>query len=379
VGRVGFDWSPKGREVAWIRSYADGSQELFVVPLGGGAPRQLTHDHHNIDEVCWTRQDEILFSSNRGGNTNLWMVRATGGARVQVTKGAGPDIGMRISDDGQRLLYLQQQPVSRLWITNLVDPRPHEVPMDPVRLGTPALSADGTTIAVPVYDQDPIRPRAHLEIMNRDGSNRRRVTTGDDIVTAVQWASTGHRLLYAMTPAAGPFDSSAIMVTDAPGSDPGTAVAYGRPNGWMSDSSFIVNRAGKIYAVTLPSRHATLLTQDSVTTVPIPKRNFALVLDLRAATGGFYVRSADGSLHRFSKLDQPLVFAPRLEFALHPAGTDYDHVVRVELPSLKQTPVRGDLSSMRSGQVSIGWDSRTIVYTEPRLTAKLVLIDHLRR
>ena len=70
-----------------------------MIPLAGGRERQLTHDGKNIDEVCWTRQGLIIFSSNRAGNTNLWAMRASGGPAVQITKGAGPDLGMRISAD----------------------------------------------------------------------------------------------------------------------------------------------------------------------------------------------------------------------------------------------------------------------------------------
>src|SRR5262249_29211807 len=88
-GRISFSWSPDGKSFAWIRSYPEGHQELFVVSRGGARERQLTFDRKNIDEVFWTLQNNIVYSSNRTGNSNLWMVRASGGPPVQITKGQG--------------------------------------------------------------------------------------------------------------------------------------------------------------------------------------------------------------------------------------------------------------------------------------------------
>ena len=79
--------------------------------MKSGEERQLTFDKKNIDDVAWTRNGFIIFSSNRGGNTNLWVVPAEGGTPVQLTKGSGPDIGLSVSGDGQKLVYLQQQRV----------------------------------------------------------------------------------------------------------------------------------------------------------------------------------------------------------------------------------------------------------------------------
>ena len=107
ANRLCFAWSPDAKRIAWLRGFKDAScMELIVRTLATGRERQLTHDRCGIDEVCWTRPNELVFSSNRGGHTNLWMISASGGRPVQVTKDLGPDIGMRLSADGQTLLCL---------------------------------------------------------------------------------------------------------------------------------------------------------------------------------------------------------------------------------------------------------------------------------
>ena len=111
--RVSFSWSPDGRQIAWLRNFrgAEGLyQEIVFTDLETGAERQLTSDHRNIDEVFWMAQGILLFSSNRGGATNLWAIEESGGEPIQITRGPGPDIGVRASLDGRRVLYLQQAP-----------------------------------------------------------------------------------------------------------------------------------------------------------------------------------------------------------------------------------------------------------------------------
>jgi len=46
-------------------------QELMVHDLGTGRGRQLTFNKKNINEVCWTRNNQIIFSSDIAGNFNL--------------------------------------------------------------------------------------------------------------------------------------------------------------------------------------------------------------------------------------------------------------------------------------------------------------------
>ena len=90
--RYSFCWSPNGTSIAWIRSLSSSSQVLIVRDLNTGRERQLTNGQENIDSMVWTVDDQIIFSSNRGGNTNLWTVPASGGESQQVTKGVGPTL-----------------------------------------------------------------------------------------------------------------------------------------------------------------------------------------------------------------------------------------------------------------------------------------------
>jgi tricorn protease-like protein len=74
---VSLSISPDGKSVAWPRTLGDEGmaghsyQELMVHDLGTGRGRQLTFNKKNINEVCWTRNNQIIFSSDIAGNFNL--------------------------------------------------------------------------------------------------------------------------------------------------------------------------------------------------------------------------------------------------------------------------------------------------------------------
>src|SRR5262249_1439113 len=83
-------WSPDGTHIARVRPFA-GYSEISIRDLLTGRERQVTHDHKQIGALCWTPQGEIVFSSDRGGSRNIWIIRASGGTPLQLTRGGGPD------------------------------------------------------------------------------------------------------------------------------------------------------------------------------------------------------------------------------------------------------------------------------------------------
>jgi len=380
-GRISFSWSPDAKSFAWIRSYPEGYQELFVISRGGVKEHQLTTDRKNIDEVFWTQQNNIVFSSNRGGNTNLWVVRASGGPPTQLTKGPGPDIGMRVSDDGKTLLYLQQQPVNRLWTVALDGTPPKPVTLQEERLGTPVLSADGQKIAIPLIDPDPIKLISHLVIMNRDGSDRRQLTSGDEVVFEPKWGPTGRRLAYLTRAATEPADSTRVFFVDEPGSSVPRPVATAQGFVWIDASTIMAIRKGVSYRVSVTNGAIEPASQDSITRISWPDRDYQLIEDGRAESQGLsLVRHGAGgqpeTLKVISKTNPGLMSPDGRLISRYRSGGD---IVLVDLPSLQERRLHngpGPLALWGSGSMS--WDRREMVFTDLRLISKLVLIENLR-
>ena len=78
-GYGSYGWSPDGGSIAWVRYSEGGYSEVMIRELATGKERQLTHDRKIVGQLAWAANDEILFVSNKSGQTHLWMIPASGG------------------------------------------------------------------------------------------------------------------------------------------------------------------------------------------------------------------------------------------------------------------------------------------------------------
>jgi serine/threonine protein kinase len=233
-GRFSFSWSPDGNSVAWIRSFSFGHQEIVTHELATGAERQLTNDKKNIDDVFWLRNGMILFSSNKSGNTNLWVVSEKGGEPVQITKGSGPDIGISASADAKKILYLQQQPVGTIWLASAGKPTAEQITFDDRDIQSIAISPDAKRIAFIMADPDPLKAGQQIYVQDVEGTNRKQLTTSDDLKSDIIWSPDGAWIGYAARGASQPFDSIAVMLLDANRPGMPKRIGPGTPTIWAA-------------------------------------------------------------------------------------------------------------------------------------------------
>jgi len=379
-GRICFAWSPNGKSIAWLRGFAgDSYQEIVVRDLASGKERQLTHDGKNIDEVWWTHQNEIVFSSNRSGNTNLWIVSASGGPPVQVTKGLGPDIGMRVSADGKTLLYLQSMPVRHLWIGNLADGSAHQVTHDDLVLGSGSLSPDGHKIVVPIMDPDPLHPSGKVVIMDRDGGNRRQIASGPNLIWNADWSRDGEWIAYAARSTVHP-DSSSIYVVraDAPGVP--KRIAYGVGAYWMPDGT--VDVTGQMSNRFVSSPEGTVLWQspDSTTEYPAPGGD-RVVVDIHHDHRGIWLRPGQrntSALVFVDSLSTIFVGGARDGSWAMTLGED-GTLTRLDIPSLRRQKLPFTFQGLTmDSHIGAAWDQREVLYDESGVSSKIVLIENLK-
>jgi serine/threonine protein kinase/Tol biopolymer transport system component len=382
-GRSSFAWSPNGREVAWIRTFPGPYEELIVRDIRSGQERQITHDEKQIDEVYWTLQDQIIFSSSRGGNVNLWVIRASGGPPAQVTRGSGPDIGMRISADGRRMIYLEQLETASLWISSTHAATPTLVASDEPNLGIPAISPDGRLVAVAVRT-DPLGKRSQLYLMNRDGTGRKTLTTGDWVVAWPKWSPDGRVAFEGRSPE-DPVDSSFVYIVDPRAWERPIRVTSGYAPFWLDSANLSVVRGSRRWIVSADGKRQAPTGADSTWVLPAVHQRYAMVWDQRAARRGIWTRvpglgpESLSTYKLFALGFSNLIFSSR--------GADFFLVVsqtgraeRVSLPDLHRTPIPGVFTGLVPGgsEGSLRWDGAEVIYTESEISSRVVLVDNLR-
>jgi dipeptidyl aminopeptidase/acylaminoacyl peptidase len=103
--------SPDGRSIAYVVTVMDreanrGNSDIWVVPASGGEPRQLTSSPAGDMNPRWSPYgNKIAFISTRSGTPQIWMINPGGGEASQLTTLSTGASGVIWSPDGKSLAF----------------------------------------------------------------------------------------------------------------------------------------------------------------------------------------------------------------------------------------------------------------------------------
>jgi serine/threonine protein kinase/Tol biopolymer transport system component len=263
-------WSPDGKKIRFtLNDPKSGSNSLWEVDADGSHLHPLVAGWNSPpDECCgrWTPDGRYyLFSSTRGGTSNIWAVRETSGlfrkgslAPVQLTTGTMhlssplPSLeGKKLfvvgtqrrgelvrydgksgqwvlylsgvsaqcvsfSRDGKRVAYVSYPELS-LWRSELDGSGRVQLTFPPAQAFQPYWSPDGKQIAFSGLAAD---GHWHISLISAEGGNPQQLTSGDTDQLDPQWSPDGNSLAYANY--LGPIqvlDLRTRQVSKVPGSD----------------------------------------------------------------------------------------------------------------------------------------------------------------
>ena len=296
--RISLSWSPDGGALAWLRNWKgpEGTfQEIILKDLETGEELQLTSDRKNIDEVCWTAGGFILYSTNLGGASNLWAMHENGGDPRQITKGPGPDLGVRASRDGRRILYMQQVELGSLAIGDLDGLNAKDITAGDQAVRSPQFSPDGETIAYIGDDPDPIKPASSIYLIDRDGRNRRQLVRSKDFIFYPSWSPDGRSIAY-------PYRDSVWKTAVVDVRDPNNRkdLGHGFVVGWL-DGGTAVNlaHAGASWRLPLDGGARGKISEDSTRVIFSPYGGGEVMRDARHGAIRWFLRKEGGAFHQF--------------------------------------------------------------------------------
>ncbi len=114
MGRVGSSsLSPDGTQVAYTVTYYNmaenrGVTSIYVQPIEGGEPRQLTDNAGNDVSPQWAADSHsIFFLSNRSGSMQIWNVTTADAMLRQVSSVEGDIEAFGIAPTGEKVYYIQ--------------------------------------------------------------------------------------------------------------------------------------------------------------------------------------------------------------------------------------------------------------------------------
>jgi len=98
--------SRDGRTLAYLRTKAWQSVEVETQDLEGGARRALSHDGKTVWGLAWSAKDQgLIFSSDRGGDTGLWWVAKDGSGLTRLALGDVEYRALSFARNKDRLVF----------------------------------------------------------------------------------------------------------------------------------------------------------------------------------------------------------------------------------------------------------------------------------
>jgi Tol biopolymer transport system component/DNA-binding winged helix-turn-helix (wHTH) protein len=105
-------FAPDGNSIAFVRRRTVDVSDIFLLSPIRGRLRQITFDKRRVTGFAWTPDSkEIVFSSNRQGQTTMWRISISGGHPEPIS-GVQPNAlspAIARSENGWRLVYQHVQ------------------------------------------------------------------------------------------------------------------------------------------------------------------------------------------------------------------------------------------------------------------------------
>ncbi|MGI8958954.1 MAG: hypothetical protein ACR2IV_04160 [Bryobacteraceae bacterium] len=254
-------FSPDGRSLAFVRLKDYSNGDVYLMPLAGGQPRQLTHDGAGVFGLSWTADGkELVFSSDRAGDARLWRVAPSGGTPQPLLGIGGPDVARGVSVRGHTLVFAREISDENIWRLPVQGPKmirpPKQLSVSTRDDMNPQPSPDGKRIAFSSNRSGSLE----IWVSGSDGLNPMQVTSiGRGTNAWATWSPDG-RFLAFNSDSSGNWD---IYVVDAQGGKPRaltTRASEDAAPSWSRDGRWIyyqANRTGTFQIWKIPPQGGT--------------------------------------------------------------------------------------------------------------------------
>jgi Tol biopolymer transport system component len=382
LGWYSFSYSPDGKKVAWIRSFAEGYCEIIIHDLEIGRENTITSDKKQINEIAWAREDQIFYTSAKSGVFNVWVVSSRGGTPVQITHETTPVNTVRCSTDGQKLLYFKEGIASDIYIFDGVKNHTHQITFGEEDQNFPRVSPDGKEIAVSIGGVNSLH--SHLYVMDRDGSNRRQLTFGDEVVYELAWSPDGQHIAYGSRKISETSDALQTYIVEVSNPSSPKHIAQGFPQGWVDSTRIHIWRNWLLYLTFIDAASPKLVYDDSTYAFLIQGGRYILFNDLHQGkdrgvwiVNGRIPREIQRKTARLLPWNSQDIMVSGDGMTLYSLRGN-ENIWKMTLPDGKEERIKTNFHGVeRLDDIGPSWDGKEIVFVKRRYSSKMVMIENL--
>jgi Tol biopolymer transport system component len=175
---------------------ADGSDERPLLPNSG-----LDYNASFSADGNW-----IIFTSERGGSADIYRVHPDGSGLERLTDDPAYDDQAALSPDGKQVAFVSSRGTGSadIWVLDLQTRRVRNLTRAPANF-RPSWSPDGKWIAFSSDRNTSVRrdggrfEQSHavsIYVMRADGTDVRRITSGDKFAGSPKWSPDGERIVF---------------------------------------------------------------------------------------------------------------------------------------------------------------------------------------
>jgi TolB protein len=148
--------SPDGQSIAISDSSAiSGKSSVYVLPIGGGTPRQVTQASPSYWHGWSPDGKTLAFTGQRDGDFDIYTIPAAGGAETRLTTAKGLDDGPEYSPDGQYIYFNSERSgMMQIWRMKSDGSEQERVLTDETNDWFPHISPDGQWMVFLSYEKD---------------------------------------------------------------------------------------------------------------------------------------------------------------------------------------------------------------------------------
>jgi eukaryotic-like serine/threonine-protein kinase len=183
--------SADGKKVAYSKGRSVAN--VFRVPISSDRTvtwsdaRQLTFDEAEVESIDVSRDGRLVFSSDRSGNWDIWMMPAGGGDLQQLTRNPAIDAGPRWRVDAKEVVFYSSRSGHReIWVLPMSGGPARQITSGDVEMLYPSWSPDGQEIVT--------QTSAPTAIVAVRGGGGRRLT--DEEMGTPEWSPDGKSVAF---------------------------------------------------------------------------------------------------------------------------------------------------------------------------------------